>query len=114
PNQRGELCEVLGRLANPHAAVPLLDVVEREENFQLRQAAAEALITTLEPEHLPRLKKLVSRSQGSSVSGYLWRAWVQADRRQGFELTRALFRSDEKLALQAVYTARSSAHPSDE
>lgn len=101
----------LGHMASPVSAVPLMDVVERDNRAQAVSAAGQALITVVEPEHLPRLTKLIEGQRGSRI---LHKAFVAADRRQAFASTTKLLKSNPTLATELLYTISGDVHPSDE
>jgi len=101
----------LGHMASPVTAVPLMDVVERDTRAQAVSAAGQALVTVVEPEHLPRLTKLIEAQRGSRL---LHKAFVAADRRQAYASTTKLLRSNPTLATELLYTISGDVHPSDE
>lgn len=100
---------VLGRMAEPASAVPLLDVIERDERSWARQAAAQALVSVVEPEHVPRLEKLVMNGQRLVQDAYL-----AADRRQHWRSLKRLIAQGHRDAVALVYRVASNAHVSDE
>jgi HEAT repeat protein len=106
-----KVIRALGRMADPKTAVPLMDVVERGSESGPSGAAAEALVTCVEPENIPRLLKMMEARRGSRA---LHAAFVAADRRQGHKALRGLLKSNPTLATELLYTMSSDVHPTDE
>lgn len=100
----------LGRMSVPESAVPLLDVVERDERVGVRQAAGRALVSVVEPAHIGRMEKLLFEKKRSEVTD----AFLAADRRQGWRSMKKLLGKDRGKVTTLLYKVASSAHPSDE
>jgi len=100
----------LGRMAAPESAVPLMDVVERDERGGIRAEAARALLGVAEPTHVPRLERLLVEKNRSEVRD----AFLAADRRQGWKSTKKLITQKFSGLVNLLPYVAMDAHPSDE
>jgi HEAT repeat protein len=102
--------KALGRMAAPASAVPLLDVVERDERGAVTSEAGRALASVAEPAQLGRLEKLLVEKERREVR----EAYLAADRRQGWKALIRLLARKPALAGPMLYDVAYAARPSDE
>jgi HEAT repeat protein len=110
---RAATCRALGELANPKAGVVLLDAAERDEEHQVKAAAAEALKLAGPPEVLPRMERLLDTGPNLRVTA-LAHAFVAIDRTARFERTMAAVQAGKPVGRVLVLALINSPHPSDE
>jgi HEAT repeat protein len=115
PFVRREVAYALGELANPAAAVVLMDAVERDDDGGTQLASAEALSLVASPENLPRLVKLTQNHPGNGRVTYaLQKCLVAVDRTDGFQALTALVKQGNPLGRELVNQLASHPHPRDE
>jgi HEAT repeat protein len=115
PTVRQLVCAVLGDLAQPAAAGPLLDVVEGDQDPAVVLAAAKAWGYAGTPEALERVERLVdARDRTAPVADALVASHVAVDRLQVLKRLQVLLKRKSPLARRLCRVVSQDARPADE
>lgn len=111
---RKSICELLGQLGDKDSGVPLLDLIERDD--EVKDDAARALSGVADEHTLPRMRKLLAArlaKESWNGGGELALSFVRADRAFGLERTLAQISQQNLVGIELLRAMLKETHPSD-